>query len=194
MKKYTLILAVLLISFTVAAQNDYQDFYTHSMKVNTAGMYVLGSWAIANIATGAAGWSRNTGQTMYFHQMNLFWNTVNLGIAGFALYSNFTTDIALLPVESLYDKHLQTERLYLINGGLDIAYMGAGLLLRHLSTRNVKRPEMLKGYGNSVILQGGFLFVFDGIMYFIQRAHRLDFLESIQIGMVPGGVGVSVLF
>jgi hypothetical protein len=196
MKKNLLFIAIFLMSYTVLAQNDYQVFYAESMKTNTAGMYVLGSWALANIATGAVGWSRNTGQPMYFHQMNLFWNTVNLGIAGFALYSNLTTDVASLATGELYDKHLQTERLYLINGGLDIAYMGAGLLLRHLSTRDVKRPEMLRGYGNSVILQGGFLFVFDGIMYLIQRSHRLEFLDSIQIGSVPGGMelGMRLMF
>ena len=77
--------------------------------------------------------------------------------------------------------------MFLINAGLDVAYMGTGFLLRHLSTRNYKRPELLLGYGNSVILQGGFLFLFDGVMYLIQKNHKLDFLGDMNLTMVPGG-------
>ncbi len=60
--------------------------------MNNIGMGILGGWALANITIGAYGWSQQSGQESYFHQMNLFWNTVNLGIAGFALYSNLTSD------------------------------------------------------------------------------------------------------
>jgi len=98
-----------------------------------------------------------------------------------------------LPVEELYDKHLRTERLYLINGGLDIVYMGAGLLMKHYSKKNVNRPDLLRGYGISIILQGGFLFIFDGVMYLIQRTHRTNFLENIYIGLDPGGVNFGLV-
>ena len=92
---------------------------------------------------------------------------VNLSIAGFALYSNYSSDVSLMSEGELLARHLKTEKLFLINSGLDVGYMGAGLLMRHISTNSEKRGELLKGYGNAVILQGGFLLVFDMAMYFI---------------------------
>ncbi len=191
MKKYALILLLYALVMTVYAQDPYQDFYAASTVTNNTGMYILGGWAIANLAAGAAGWSGTSGSTMYFHQMNFFWNTINLGIAGLALLGNHTTDISLLSSGELLSKHTRTENLYLINTGLDVVYMGTGLLLKQLSTRNVKRPDMLKGYGNSVLLQGAFLFLFDGIMYLVQRDHRLDFLESLQPALTQAGALVQ---
>jgi hypothetical protein len=147
-------------------------------------MYVLGGWAVANIAGGAIGWASSTGSAKYFHQMNLFWNTVNLGIAGFALYNNLTDDISLLSSDEMLLKHRKTENLYLINAGLDVVYIGTGFLLKHLSASNLNKQDLLKGYGNSIILQGGFLMIFDLIMWGIQRNHRLDFLNGAEFSFI----------
>ena len=149
-------------------------------------MYVLGSWAIANIAIGAAGWARGSGENKYFHQMNLFWNTVNLSIAGIALISNFRTDITALTPDEMMNNHVRTERLYLINAGLDVLYIGTGVLLRSLSHKSAKRGDLMNGYGSSLILQGGFLLVFDAVMWGIQHAHRLQFLQSNNIDLSVG--------
>lgn len=146
-------------------------------------MYVLGSWAILNLATGAYGWSQTTGDTKYFHQMNFFWNTVNISIAGIALYSNYTTDLTLLSNEELLNEQMKTERLLLINSGLDVLYIGTGFLLKGLSDRNAGRADLLKGYGNSLILQGGFLLVFDLILYGILRTQRINFLEGMSLSV-----------
>lgn len=172
---------ILVVSVSVAeAQNDYQLFYEKSVSINNTGMFVLGTWAIANIAAGAYGWANNSGQSKYFQQMNLFWNTVNLSIAGFALYSNFSTDISSMTAAEMMSEHSKVERLYLINAGLDVLYVGTGFLLKHLAENSSKRHDLLKGYGNSVILQGIFLFVFDLVMYGIQRNNRLDFGTTMQ--------------
>ncbi|MDB4584673.1 hypothetical protein N9164_16100 [Draconibacterium sp.] len=181
--KEAILLFFLMLGFlSVWAQNgDYTDFYRQSLKTNNTGMYVLGSWAIANMATGAFGWANNTGSTKYFYQMNLFWNVINGTIAGFALYNNYTQDLSMISQDTMLQNHINTEKLFLINGGLDIAYIGTGFLLKHLSNNSSKRPELLKGYGNSLILQGAFLFVFDMVMWGIQRMHRLTFLENTEL-------------
>ena len=48
--------------------------------------------------------------------------------------------------------------------GLDVCYMLAGAILKNragkMSSENQARNI---GFGNSLILQGGFLFVFDGV-------------------------------
>ena len=121
--KFAILLAVFIIIgvLSVAAQNTANlGFYTKSTQINTSGLYVLGGWAVANIAGGAIGWANSTGSAKYFHQMNVFWNTVNLGIAGFALYNNLNTDISLLSADEMLSKHTKTENLYLINAGLDV--------------------------------------------------------------------------
>lgn len=186
MKKWILsgIFAV-FFCFIAGAQDDYNTFYTKSLSTNNTGMYILGSWAVANMVAGGYGWSQTTGQTKYFHQMNLFWNTVNLSIAGIALYSNLTTSFADLSAAQMLEKHTKTENLYLINAGLDVLYIGTGFLLKHLATQKPKRHDLLKGYGNSVILQGGFLFVFDLVMWKIQHNHRLNFIQNLSFDVLP---------
>jgi len=179
--KTIIVFLILFTTMSVSAQDSsYSDFYRQSLKTNNTGMFVLGGWAIANIATGGIGWAKNSGSSKYFNQMNLFWNTINLSIAGFALYSNYQQEILELTNEAMLQNHLKIENLYLINGGLDIVYIGTGFLLKHLSTKNEKRKHLLYGYGNSVILQGAFLFVFDLIMWGIQRNHRFEFLNSME--------------
>lgn len=180
----TTLLVIAAFSLVYSQEIAAGDFYTTSTKINTTGMYVLGGWAVANIAGGAVGWANSTGSAKYFHQMNLFWNTVNLGIAGFALYNNLTDDISLLSSDEMLLKHTKTENLYLINAGLDVVYIGTGFLLKHLSVSNLNKQDLLKGYGNSIILQGGFLMIFDLIMWGIQRNHRLDFLNGAEFSFI----------
>ena len=180
----TLLFVLCTFSLVFAQEIEIIDFYKKSNQINSTGMYVLGGWAVANIAGGAIGWASSTGSAKYFHQMNLFWNTVNLGIAGFALYNNLTDDISLLSSDEMLLKHTKTENLYLINAGLDVVYIGTGFLLKHLSVSNLNKQDLLKGYGNSIILQGGFLMIFDLIMWGIQRNHRLDFLNGAEFSFI----------
>lgn len=188
-------LLILVISVSVAeAQNNYQSFYEKSLSINNTGMYVLGSWAIANIAVGAYGWANNTGQSKYFHQMNLFWNTVNLSIAGFALYSNFTSDFASITGHQLLQKHIKTENLYIINAGLDVLYIGTGFFLKNYAIKKKQKHDLLTGYGNSVILQGSFLLLFDLIMAGIQQNRRLSFIKNINIFYQPDFDAMQVAF
>jgi len=185
-KSIILFSILIMISCYTFAQDDYTEFFKRSIMTNSTGMAVLGGWAIGNITLGAYGWAQYSGQQKYFNQMNLFWNTVNLSIAGFALYKNYHTDASLFDAQEILARHLQTEKILLINSALDIGYIGTGFLLRHLSTRSDQRSELLNGYGNSLILQGGFLFVFDLCLYGILRNQRLDFLDGLNIGILPG--------
>lgn len=182
MKQSILTLGFLIFGVLLVAGQDLESisFYTKSNQANTTGMYVLGGWAVANIVGGAVGWANSSGSSKYFHQMNLFWNTVNLGIAGFALFNSFSADILMLSPEEMLLKHTKTENLYLINAGLDVLYVGTGFLLKQLSINNLKKQDILRGYGNSIILQGGFLMIFDLIMWGIQRNQRLDFLNGVE--------------
>ena len=192
LKSLPVVFLLMVAAAPLQGQADYQSFQAGSLKITNTGMYILGSWALANIAAGAYGWASTTGEMKYFGQMNLFWNAVNLSIAGFALYSNYSTDFSLMPGEELLARHLKTEHILLINSALDVGYIGAGFLMRHLSEGSVKRADLLRGYGNSVIMQGAFLLVFDLVMYGIMRDHRMDFLEGINLAVSKESIMVGL--
>ena len=187
-------LLLLVLPTTVQGQSDYLEYYGESLRINNIGMVVLGSWALANISVGAYGWSQQSGQRSYFHQMNVFWNTVNLSIAGFALYSNLTSDYALLSGEELLEMQYKTQRLYLINAAIDVGYVSTGFLLKYLATKYPKNELRLRAYGNSVILQGSFLFVFDLVMYGLLRSHRADFVQQISFSPMQDAWGLALTF
>lgn len=173
------------------AQVSSDKFYARHLQTQNTGMYILGSWAIANIATGAWGWNRYDGERKYFHQMNLFWNTVNLGIAGFAIYNNLQVNPQAIGTEDALAEARKIEKILLINSGLDLGYIGIGFLLKNLSSRYDKHGDLLTGYGHSLILQGSFLLVFDLILYGVLHAQRMDFMENISLSMGEQHLGLS---
>jgi len=188
-----LALVLLVLPLGLHAQGDPVDFYREALTINNTGMGVLGGWAVANITLGAYGWSRQDGQPAYFNQMNLFWNTVNLSIAGLALAGNLRLDYLTLPPPELMEMQAKSQRLYLINGALDVGYMGAGFFLRYLANRNPRHEDRLRGYGNSVILQGAFLFVFDLVMYGLHLSHRNNFMEQVTLAPAREAWGLSLI-
>jgi hypothetical protein len=94
--------------------------------------------------------------------------------------------------QEMLAKHLKTENILLINSVLDVGYIGAGFLMRHLSAGSAKREDLLKGYGNSVIMQGAFLLVFDLVMYGFLRDYRVDFPEGISLAVNTESIMVSL--
>ena len=173
-----LLLSLLFIPFVLMAQ-DYEGFYQKSVNINQTGMYVLGGWALANIASGAYGWKSYDGQSKYFHQMNVMWNAVNLGIAGFGVYSALNANPSLMSSLEMLAEHKKTENIYLINAGIDVLYVAGGYYLTRLALSKPQKHDLYRGYGKSVMLQGAFLFVFDLIMYGIQSQHHSKFLDAI---------------
>jgi len=170
-----MVFVLVFIFFAGYSQTTGHVFYAKSLQLNSYGMLVLGSWAGANMLTGAYGWRNFNGEKKYFHQMNVLWNMVNLSIAGFAVWSGMHESFNDLSAAAMLSKHLKTENLYLINAGLDVGYMLGGAYLLQLSSKKPTKQALLAGYGKSVILQGAFLFIFDTGMYLIQRNHRLSF-------------------
>jgi len=196
MLRFVFALLLVILAGEALAQTP-REFYAVSMQTNKTGMFVLGTWAVANIATGGIGWSGAQGSQKYFHQMNVMWNAVNLGIAGAAFYSFSLSDPLTMSAGEMLRDHVRKENLYLINAGLDVLYIGGGLYMRRLASDGHRRADMLRGYGTSVILQGGFLMAFDLAMYLIQRQHRLNYdpdMFALQLGLTGDGLGLVLRF
>lgn len=188
-KRTFFIFLMLALPCFLTDQSQEENFCIQSSRIMQTGMIVLGAWSLGNISAGAIGWSRTSGQQKYFHQMNLFWNTVNLAIAGYGYFSNSLADCSTMAFSEVFARHQQTEKILLINSLLDVGYIGAGFAMRYFSPKFPNRSEMLKGYGNSLILQGGFLLAFDGIMYAIMKNTSASLPQNLQfslIGNLPG--------
>ena len=192
----TILFSFLFSFLWIAAHGQtHQDFYTQSLNINQSGMYFLGGWALANMATGTFGWIRYDGVQKYFHQMNAAWNLVNAGIATYALLDMAGTDLTLLSDSEMMRQHIRSENIYLINAGLDLLYMAGGAWMIHAAGNNEKRHDLLKGYGQAVILQGAFLFLFDLTKFAIQYNHRMNFTETTaNLGLTGNGLTLTIGF
>ena len=169
-KRRSLVFLLLLTGVFVCTAQGLADFNKERLDINRIGMYVLGAWAAGNIVVGstAAFFTRDTAR--YFHVMNAAWNVVNISIAAAGLIGISGTDPGSLAFQETVTEQYNAEKAFLFNAGLDIGYIGFGLFLTALS-REGKLTHLKRGFGWSLVLQGGFLFVFDLVMYFIQNSH-----------------------
>ncbi|GAB3947071.1 hypothetical protein GCM10028805_18660 [Spirosoma harenae] len=149
----------------------------------------LGSYALANIAIGAIGASQTVGETKSFHKMNMYWNLVNLGIAGAGFLSSLKQNADQETLSDAVRKQETMKQILLLNVGLDVAYVIGGGYLRERADNHPDKADQLRGYGKSIMLQGGFLFAFDLVNYFIFK-NRGDKQERILLGASKNGVGL----
>lgn len=185
---------ICISSFTYAQKSSLHELNLKRYYHQRTGMTALTVWASANIATGTMGYFMSDDPVFrYFHEMNVFWNTVNLGL-GIAALATTKRPVADLSREASIKAAGKTETVFLVNTGLDVLYMGAGLAM-HLSASNAQNPERLRGHGSSLLLQGGFLFIFDGIEYFIHRKIRKGyFKKDPSISLNSHGLGLSLSY
>ena len=168
------IITLLFLSFfstKIFSQNfSLQNFNQERLDLNHKGMTILGSWAGANLITNGILLSSASGSDKAFYKMNIYWNLVNGALAGLGLLQRSKNQLNMSPFQSLEEQG-NTEKTFLFNAGLDVAYVIGGVYLLEKSKNVTSDQDVLKGYGQSVILQGGFLLLFDGIMYGVHRSH-----------------------
>lgn len=154
-------------------------------------MLVLGGWAVGNILVGTYGNFKANGEAKFFHQFNAMWNVVNLGIASFGYFNAINSDPATMTNLEILNDYNTLQNFLLLNAGLDVAYIMTGFYLKERA-KNSSGSERLRGYGNSLILQGGFLLVFDIGLYFIHQNNANINLYPHLETLLAGGLGVGV--
>ena len=144
----------------------------------------------SGIATG-----QTDGSAHYFHQMNIGWGAVNLALAatGYAAARRAAhTPAGPADRAGAVRGQLRTENLYLFNAGLDVAYLATGAYLLEKSHNPATgNPARWRGYGQSLLLQGGFLLLFDGFQFAAHHRHGralYPLLGRVRLG--PGTVAV----
>ncbi len=175
MTKFLFTLLLLAFALCASAQSDtqLQAFNQKRNDINTKGMLILGTWALGNIALGTTNYYRQTGTKKYFNQMNALWNTVNLTLAvatSIQAHQIAATTDTLTIAQSIAEQH-KTQQLFLFNAGLDFAYIASGFYLieKAKNTTTTLKKNQFEGWGKSLILQGSFLLVFDGLMVAIHQ-------------------------
>jgi hypothetical protein len=175
-KRTVRLIAVVILLGNVVCILGAQDITVEDLdqrrnRINASGMLTLGSWALANIGANTALYFSTDEDIRYFYQMNVLWNFINLGVAGLGYFSS----VRAVPSNDLFtavDAQYSLEKILLLNAGLDAAYIMTGLFLMEYGRSFPTRQPMFRGYGQSLLLQGGFLLVFDLVLYGIQRGSR----------------------
>lgn len=178
---------------SVSFAQPLNQFNEEKSRIDQRLMIGLGSWATANFIVSGIGWAKvPSGEAHYFHQMNVMWNVVNLGLAipGYIKAKNEIPPQNLTETMRLQRK---TENIFLVNTGLDVVYMGSGLLLRNMAAKNVDKQAQYNGYGNSLLMQGGFLLLFDLTAYAVHKHHAKYGMPkaSMSIRISSNGFGVA---
>jgi len=172
------------------------NFEKERVQYSKNAMIGLAGWSVANIVGSGIATNTRNKEMRYFHQMNVMWGGINLAIAGLGYWGAGREKIDNPTLEAVLKHQNKIEKTYLINAGLDIVYVGSGLLMNKTSN-NQKNPEKFKGYGNSIMVQGGFLLLYDAIMYSIHRKHgkQLKGLgDKLTLNAGPGAVSLTYNF
>lgn len=194
MKKLIATVCICILSVTgFAQQTNLTGFNKERERLSRTGIKGLSVYSAANIIYGSIASSQTTGSNKYFHEMNAIWNGITLGITGIG-FLTAKKEGTLSYGESL-KKQQHIEKLFLFNAGLDVAYIAGGAYLKERAKTTIKNPIRLKGYGESIMLQGGVLLLFDGIMYTIHNRHGIllnKMGENIKLASTPNGIGFIV--
>ena len=125
--------------------------------------------------------------------MNTAWGAVNFGtgLLGYASAQKYKKK-NLTAAETLARQE-KMEKIFLINGALDIGYIGTGLYLKLAG--DSRHSPIMRGYGSSILMQGGFLLLFDGLMYKSEKSNGTglrNFLEKHPVSFDGRRVGTVI--
>jgi hypothetical protein len=150
---------------------DLLNIQNRQQNMGKISMISLNSWAIANIGYGTIASFNSTGEAKYFHQMNAIWNVVNIGIGIPGIIGAYKNQKPKSLLELNEYQH-RLEKVYFINAGLDLAYIAAGGALR-LAGANKENDvrNRLQGYGNALLMQGGYLLIHDVAMIILYKTN-----------------------
>ena len=200
MKNINTLLVFLCVFLNAEAQHDFNDSIAYSRNRTTEkAMIVLGSWAALNIASGFIIAGQTQGEAKYFWRMNAYWNLVNGGLAVMGYIGARKAMARKYDLAGNEKAQLAIEKLYAFNFGLDLAYIAGGFYLREkgMNTSNIKSQDQLRGYGSSIVVQGGFLLLMDGVMIVLHHKNSIRLnnkLKNLETGIGPDGLGLTYTF
>jgi hypothetical protein len=197
MKKLFLFFILYAASLSSWSQNQtLLTFKKEATTIDKTGMTILGSWAAANIVVSAFALQSSHNSTRYFNEMNIIWNGFNLTLAGLGYLGASKKSPGNNSWIDILRHQQKTEKIFLFNTGLDLAYVAGGAYLKERARRNTS-PAKLTGYGNAIMVNGGFLFLFDAIMYGLHNKHGKqlpNFINKLQVSGSGAGIAATYNF
>lgn len=157
-------------------------------------MLGLGTFAVSNFVVSGTGYAlAEEPAVRRFHEMNMMWNTVNLGLA-VPGYLKARKQSELLSWEALKKEQQKTERIFLINGGLDLGYIAAGLWMQSEASQRPDQADLYTGYGQSLVFQGAFLLAFDTFAYYVHHRHarQSGLFSKVSFSASPTGINATL--
>lgn len=173
---YVLLIFSLLLSFSANGQDSIQ-FQKRLFKVQQQSTLVLSGWSVLNVGISSL-CTKNLFNPVtssdFFHSGNFNWNQINIGIAGIGYYSLYRSSKKNWTIPELNLRKKRLERGLIFNLALDVIYIASGVLLKYAINPNdtINYPSF-QGGGNSLIVQGGFLLIFDSI--YLRRLKRIKY-------------------
>lgn len=152
----------MLLAIDVAAVHEARE------ALLGRGLAVLAAWVLLNLLVSGHFLARADRRqpAYYFHGMNVGWALVNAGLACWGIYHLEPMAPAGLQLAEVVQAQLFNENLFLLNAGLDVGYIATGYYLRaRAGLPHELRPARQIGFGRSLAVQGGFLLVFDALMW-----------------------------
>lgn len=201
-KKYLFsILSVLLFIQNNAhaqIQSELDVFNKERIHINKTGMSVLTAWSLGNVAAGGIGYfTADEGEAKYFHQMNGMWGAINTVFVVTGLLQA-VKDKKSYDFEKTLKQQNSLEKIFLANAALDMVYVSMGFYLLENAKVDLKRSEKYRGWGNSLIMQGGFLCAFDVVMFIVHNRHATKKLSPLikraTFTVNENGVGLNYRF
>jgi hypothetical protein len=199
--KRLLFLPVLILFVSIGiAQPDFNDSLSQSRNhITHEAMLTLGSWAMANIAGGFIIASQTQGETKYVWRMNAYWNFINLGLAGMGYINVRKAMLKRYSLSENLSAQEAIEKLYVLNLGLDLVYITGGFYLRERGNNQEKQNsrDQFKGYGTSIVIQGGFLLLMDAVMISLHHKNTVrlnDKIRRLELNTSSGGLGMIYHF
>ena len=182
-------------AFSQVSKDEMKSLNLGRIETSRVGMKVLTGWGAVNTITGVAGClTANSKEWKAFHGMNAIWGITNAGIGLMGLAGVRKEMKRESNCSDMLQRYESTKRLFLINGGLDFLYIGTGVFLREHAKTEAK-PDVWRGFGNSILIQGVFLLLFDGTMYAAHQGKNKKWYKALNgLCVSDKGLGLSYTF
>lgn len=177
-------LALALTVVVSAAPIDLPAWNAERLQTQGIGLGVLGGWAVSNIAVGAVGAALAKDERVrWVHLGNLLWNTVNLALSVVGLAQQWNADPARFDAKQSLEASSTSAAVFGINAGVDLGYLASGAFLWQRG--EAKGDARMVGVGQALLLQGGFLLVFDTVMAVLQSVLTTRLMNGLTITTTP---------
>lgn len=191
-------LLLLLLKSAEAQTSLYDSVNLRHDKISKTGMTILSGWSAASLISGLVGQNNSAGELKYFYKRNVLWGSINLGLSGLGYLRIQREKDKTYTAAQTFKRVGAAQKVFLFNTGLDLAYIAFGLYTRERGNSFTgDKMERLRGTGNSLLLQGSFLTLFDGVMYFLhsKNANRMNRkLEGLSLTSTGEGFGLVYNF